>query len=88
MAEPRGGFSAGTLSDGVHVTGGEDFGTGRTIGSHEVLDLDAMAWSAAPDLPTPRHGVASAVVDDRWYVIGGGRDVGLSTSDVVEVWTP
>ena len=47
-----------------------------------------MTWSAATDLPTPRHGVASAVVDGRWYVIAGGREVGLSTSDVVEVWTP
>jgi N-acetylneuraminic acid mutarotase len=88
MATPRGGFTAGTLSDGIHVTGGEDFDTRETIGSHEILDMTTMTWSAAPDLPTSRHGVASAVVDDRWYVIGGGREVGLSTSDVVEIWAP
>jgi hypothetical protein len=70
------------------VTGGEEFVTDRTIGSHEVLDLASMTWSDRSDLPTPRHGVGSAVVDDRWFVIGGGREVGLSTSDVVEAWTP
>jgi N-acetylneuraminic acid mutarotase len=88
MSTPRGGFAAATLADGIHVTGGEEFVTDRTIGSHEVLDLDTMAWSDAPDLPTPRHGVASAVADGRWYVIAGGRDVGLATSDLVEVWEP
>jgi N-acetylneuraminic acid mutarotase len=88
MGTPRGGFTAALLSDGIHVTGGEEFVTDRTIGSHEVLDLASMTWSDRSDLPTPRHGVGSAVVDDRWFVIGGGREVGLSTSDVVEAWTP
>jgi N-acetylneuraminic acid mutarotase len=88
MGTPRGGFAAATLDDGIHVTGGEEFVTDRTIGSHERLDLETTAWFAAPDLPTPRHGVASAVLDGRWYVIAGGPEVGLSTSDLVEVWTP
>jgi N-acetylneuraminic acid mutarotase len=88
MGTPRGGFAAAVLADGIHVTGGEEFVTDRTIGSHEVLDLASMTWSDAADLPTPRHGIASAVVDGRWYVIAGGRDVGLATSDIVEVWEP
>jgi hypothetical protein len=47
-----------------------------------------MTWSRAPDLPTKRHGLASAVVDGKWYVMGGGRAAGLSVSDIVEVFTP
>jgi hypothetical protein len=31
---------------------------------------------------------AAAVVDGRWYVIGGGRSAMLSTSNIVEVFTP
>ena len=31
------------------------------------------------DLPTPRHGLASAVLGDRWYVIGGGTRAGALT---------
>lgn len=87
MPNPRSGFAAAVLPDGVHVTGGEDFGSGRTIGTHERLDLERMEWSSLPKLPTPRHGTGSAVVDGRWYVVGGGPSVGLSTSDAVEVWT-
>jgi hypothetical protein len=47
-----------------------------------------MTWSKGPDLPTKRHGLAAAVVGDRWYVIGGGRSAMLSVSDIVEVFTP
>jgi hypothetical protein len=88
MAVPRSGFAAALLHDGIHVTGGEDFETRRTIAEHERLDLATMVWSRLPDLPTARHGLASAVLDGRWYVMAGGREVGLSTSDLVEVWTP
>ena len=41
-------------------------------------------------LPTPRHGLASAVVSGRWYVIGGGARAGaltfVSLTDLVEVF--
>jgi hypothetical protein len=47
-----------------------------------------MTWSRAPDLATKRHGLASAVADGKWYVIGGGRSAGTSISDIVEVYTP
>lgn len=88
MPTPRSGFTAVHLADGVHVTGGEDFGTGRTIEAHERLELESMTWSTLPALPTARHGIGSAVVGGRWYVIAGGTEVGLSTSDLVEVWQP
>ena len=47
-----------------------------------------MTWSRGPDLLTKRHGVAGAVADGQFYVIGGGRAAMLSTSDIVEVFTP
>ena len=39
----------------------------------------ADRWTAGADLPTPRHGLASAVLGDRWYVIGGGTRAGALT---------
>jgi hypothetical protein len=43
----------------------------------------------AADLPTPRHGLTSAVVGDRWLVIGGATLAGArtlaATSGVVEI---
>jgi hypothetical protein len=43
-------------------------------------------------MPTARHGLASGVIDGRWYVVGGGEQAGamtfLSLSDVIEVFQP
>jgi hypothetical protein len=43
-------------------------------------------WSTEEPLPTPRHGLGSAVLDDALYIIGGGTSAGLSTSTAVEVF--
>lgn len=87
MPTPRGGFTIGVMDDGIHVTGGEDLNEYRTIAAHELLDPQRMTWSTLPDLPNRRHGLMSGVVDGRWYVMGGGRAAGLSTTDMVDVWT-
>ncbi|MDQ3128652.1 MAG: hypothetical protein M3Q66_09405 [Chloroflexota bacterium] len=63
-------------------------GVVRGQDSRKIFDLATMSWSRGPDLPTKRHGLASAVVDGRWYLIGGGRSAMLSVSDIVEVFTP
>lgn len=39
-------------------------------------------------MPTARHGIASAGVGERFYVIGGGLKEGLDYSTVVEWWAP
>jgi hypothetical protein len=74
----------------IHVTGGESLSLGRTFGEHEVYDPTTARWTALADLPTPRHGLASAVVSGRWYVIGGGTRAGaltfISLTDLVEVF--
>jgi hypothetical protein len=55
-----------------------------------VYDPTTARWTALADLPTPRHGLASAVVSGRWYVIGGGTRAGaltfISLTDLVEVF--
>jgi hypothetical protein len=48
-------------------------------GEHEVYDPMAGRWTAGAGLPTPRHGLASAVLGERWYVIGGGTRAGALT---------
>jgi hypothetical protein len=39
-------------------------------------------------MPTARHGLGSAVVPGRIYLIGGGPTPGGSFSDLNEVFTP
>jgi hypothetical protein len=42
-------------------------------------------------MPTSRHGLPSASIDNRWYVIGGGLLAGNQTytslTNIVEVFT-
>jgi N-acetylneuraminic acid mutarotase len=53
---------------------------------HEVYDVATGAWTAAPRLPTARHGLAVAVLDDRIHVIGGGPQAGFAQTEVVEIY--
>jgi hypothetical protein len=81
-------MAVGLIGDVVHAAGGENLAAMSTYPDHETLDLATMTWSRGPDMLTKRHGLASAVVDGRWYVVGGGRAAMLSVSDIVEVFTP
>jgi hypothetical protein len=54
---------------------------------HEVLDLATLTWSRLPDLPQARHGLVSAAVDGRWYVMGGGAPSGSPYVNV-DAYTP
>ena len=74
------------------MTGGEALSSGDVYGEHEVYDPTTDRWTAGTDLPTPRHGLASAVLGERWYVIGGGTRAGaltfISLTARVEVLRP
>ncbi len=94
MPTARGGITAGTIQGKIHVAGGEDFhgSPNCTFGQHEAYDPINDLWETLPPLPTPRHGLASAVVDDQWYIIGGAEKPNaltlVSTSDHVDVYQP
>jgi N-acetylneuraminic acid mutarotase len=66
---------SGVIDGKIYVTGGRAPGhegnDGNNIASTEVYDPGANAWSLLEDLPTPRSGGASAVLDGKLYVIGG-----------------
>jgi hypothetical protein len=78
------------LDGHIHVTGGESLSLRRTFGEHEAYDPATARWTALANLPTPRHGLASAAVSGRWYVIGGGAKAGaltfISLTDLVEMF--
>ena len=67
---------SGVIGGKLYVTGGRAPGhegdDGTNVASTEVYDPATDAWSPLPDLPTPRSGGASAVLDGKLYVIGGG----------------
>ncbi len=74
---------AGAAFDGLFVVvGGER--PGATHAEVEALNPESGRWLSLPPLPTARHGLATAVVGNVLYVIGGGTHPGLSVSGRVE----
>ncbi|MBC7813833.1 MAG: hypothetical protein H7175_21940, partial [Burkholderiales bacterium] len=88
------GLTASAMDGTLHVTGGEIFNIGLpdTFNQHDAFDVETGEWMTLPYMPTARHGLASAAVNGRWYVIGGGLEAAAQTyvtlSNLVEVYTP
>ena len=90
LPAPRSGAAIGVFGGRVHIAGGQSVVPLKTFAEHLQLDPKSGSWSRAADLLTPRHGLASAVLKDGWYVVGGGKGAGVFTdftaSDTVEVY--
>ena len=82
LTTARGGIAAfSTTPLGDCVVGGE--GPDGTFGVVECVG--AIHRTTLPGLTVPRHGLGAVVVDGRAYALLGGRQPGLTVSDVVEV---
>ena len=84
-----GGLAVGALAGKLVAFGGEWFaqGGGGVFPETWIYDLGADAWTRGPDMITPRHGLAAAVVGDRLYAIAGGEVVsGGRAGATVEVF--
>jgi N-acetylneuraminic acid mutarotase len=66
---------------GACLAGGES--PGGTNSQVECMAADGKV-ARLPDLGVARHGVGAAVVDGTVFVVLGGRQPGLATSDVTE----
>jgi non-specific serine/threonine protein kinase len=74
MPKRNGGLSAAYAGGRIVTVGGE----GITAASAEVrgYDIKDATWSELPPLSGPRHGVATAVIKDMVYAIGGATQAG------------
>jgi N-acetylneuraminic acid mutarotase len=94
LPTPRSGMAVGFVGGRIAAIGGEDmrFFLGKVFPAHERYDPAKGRWSAGLPPPTPRHGAAAAVVNNRLYVIGGATRHGafsvISWSRAVEAFTP
>ena len=85
MARERAGIASVALPGGrIAVFGGEDFGTGRTIGEVELLDTRTRRWRRLPDMRTPRHGLGGVARGKRVYSLLGGPQPGFHFASTVE----
>jgi len=74
MPTPRMGLDANVVNGKIYLIGGGD-AAGFSIfnfGENEVYDPATDMWTTKEPIPIPVHDYASAVLDNKIYVIGGG----------------
>jgi len=84
----RGGLGSGTIGGRIQVFGGEGAsGTPEgTYRQNEEYDPVADAWRSLAPMPTPRHGLYGATLDDRLFTPSGGPRAGGFFSNVHEAF--
>ena len=73
MPTARSGGGWATYGGRIYVAGGE-VATAQLIGAFkavEAYDPASNQWAALPSVPIPRHGVAGAVIGNRFHLVSG-----------------
>ncbi len=88
MLTARGGIAAAVVDDLLIVFGGEGNPQHEdgVFEETEAYDPGADRWESLPPMPTPRHGIGAAVVEDAVHVPGGGAVQGFGVTAVHEVF--
>ena len=92
----RKGFSTAVVNDKIYLIGGTLFENGRGpfgLSTVEVYNPKMNDWQRIADMPTPRAGAMTAVVDGTIYVFGGysgidNRGENFKFLDIVEAYNP
>ena len=73
MPTPRSGGGWGTDGRRIYVAGGE-VTTKQLVGAFrgiEAYEPATNSWTTLPSMPMPRHGVAGAVIGNRFHLVSG-----------------
>ncbi len=73
MPNARSGGASGTDGRRIYVAGGEASAT-ELVGPFRVVesyDPATNSWMTLPSMPMPRHGVAGAVIGNRFHLVSG-----------------
>ena len=73
MPTPRSGGGCGTDGRRIYVAGGE-VTTKQLVGAFrgiEAYEPATNSWTTLPSMPMPRHGVAGAVIGNRFHLVSG-----------------
>lgn len=100
MPSARSGGGWGTYGGRIYVAGGE-VATPELVGAFravEVYEPATNSWTKLPPMPMPRHGVAGAILGNRFHLVSGmitsaaagaGQDpkmeIHTSSHDVIEL---
>ena len=86
LNQDRSGLGVAEVDGKIYAIGGQTYEIhvrNQIGGWLEVYNPGTNMWTYGPSMPTPRTGVATAVVGSRLYVIGG-EESGGAYSNVVE----
>jgi N-acetylneuraminic acid mutarotase len=73
MLTPRSGGASGSDGRWIYAAGGE-VTTKEVVGAFRAVDAYDPAinsWITLPSMPMPRHGVAGAVINNRFHLVSG-----------------
>jgi N-acetylneuraminic acid mutarotase len=73
MPTARSGGASGSDGRRIYVAGGE-VTTTALVGAYRAVqayDPATNSWTALPSMPMPRHGVAGAVIGNRFHLVSG-----------------
>ena len=73
MPTARSGGAWGTDGHRIYAAGGE-VATKQLVGAYravEAYDPATNSWATLPSMPMPRHGVAGAVIGNRFHLVSG-----------------
>lgn len=79
LPKPRDGQSACLYNNQIHIIGGEDLHEGITYDRHDILALSSLEWSEGEPLKLARHEFISELLDNKWYIYGGGKKASVKT---------
>jgi len=77
----RGGMAGGSFGKYILAVGGEEFAS--TFARVDLFDSERNQWVRLPDFPYGVHGAGAVFFEDKFCVLGGGLEVGLSDSATV-----
>jgi N-acetylneuraminic acid mutarotase len=78
--------AAAVVANRLFVVGGYTGGRVRWTASAGLYEYDLLrdAWTARPEMPTARGGLAAAALGDRLHVLGGAADHPTSAHEVYD----
>lgn len=89
MPTGRSGIAGEVVQGRFYVFGGEGntrSGTG-TFAENESYDPVTDTWRSEVPMPTPRHGIGAAVIENKIYIPSGAPVQGFGLTSISEVYT-
>ncbi|WP_424494854.1 Kelch repeat-containing protein [Salinimicrobium sp. GXAS 041] len=87
-------FHAAVINKKLYVAGGrrsgsvEGNGFAGTVSETNVYDFNSQKWEILPNIPTPRAGATTAVLNDKLIILGGESDLQEKAHGEIELYDP